>query len=655
MDIIRVLRGASLVAEKMAIRHGPEVLKKIERVAFHAMELAEAIQGFSTEPMQKKDKGNAECNSTKSPPPPTSSPPQSPPPSPTQSPPSPTQQPMYYTPQPLAPTYHIDDVPVSTPKSDSPVASQYSKSTSSNSSSVLPTMDAKNVSSNYKLTEPYAEEHNQELSHNDTVISPPATKPNQDLIGFSKVDESESRIAFSPDKDPSYVGTVMRERSVPSTQLSRMWGFGSLAVRMAGAAAANNVSRIVSGGDASASGISEENAERLAETLCRMRGAALKLGQMLSIQDDAVLPPALRRALERVRRNADYMPRRQLESQLTSELGVDWKKLFSEFQEVPIAAASIGQVHRARLLDGSDVVLKIQYPGVGESIESDLNNLKRLVTMTNLLPSGLFVDQIIKVARDELSEECDYNTEMKSQIRYRALVQADDVLRKVAFVPQVYPELCTNRILTSDYVRGVPIDTTTQLPQTYRNAIARTVLYQTIRELFSWRFMQTDPNYANFLYDHDARSINLIDFGAARSYSKTFVDGYMELVWAAANRDEHTVVEQSKRLGFLTGDESPEMIQAHVDAGMVVGEPFLKDGPFNFDDSNMTKRISQYGSVFMKYRLTPPPTEAYSLHRKLAGAFLLCIKLKANIPCRDLLADVYRSYPFDDNIKFSVS
>ena len=151
--------------------------------------------------------------------------------------------------------------------------------------------------------------------------------------------------------------------------------------------------------------------------------------------------------------------------------------------------------------------------------------------------------------------------------------------------------------------------------------------------------------------------------------NQSFVDGYIRLVWAAANKDPKTLLDVSTELGFLTGtntrptmlhnhlghvvlnigQETPEMISAHVDAGMVVGEPFLSREPFNFADSKLTARIGQYGGIFMKYRLTPPPSEAYSLHRKLAGAFLLCIKLKAIIPCRDLLEEVYQAYPFDEH------
>ena len=176
--------------------------------------------------------------------------------------------------------------------------------------------------------------------------------------------------------------------------------------------------------------------------------------------------------------------------------------------------------------------------------------------------------------------------------------------------------------------------------------IARTILIITIRELFEWRFIQSDPNFGNFLYDDATRTINMIDFGAARNYSKEFVSSYMELVWGAANDDKEKVLKVSKDIGFLTGDETNEMVNAHIKAGLVLGEPFLTNKPFDFANSHLTTRVSKYGETFMKYRLTPPPTEAYSLHRKLAGAFLLCIKLKAVIPCRDILENTYNNYKF---------
>jgi aarF domain-containing kinase len=141
----------------------------------------------------------------------------------------------------------------------------------------------------------------------------------------------------------------------------------------------------------------------------------------------------------------------------------------------------------------------------------------------------------------------------------------------------------------------------------------------------------------------------MIDFGAAREYDKKFVDSYMRLVWAAANRDHETLLKISRETGFLTGDETAEMVDAHLQTGLVLGEPFLSSEPFDFANSNLTARLSRFGQTFLKYRLTPPPTESYSLHRKLAGAFSLCIRLQAKMPCRDILEETFMRYDFSSS------
>ena len=474
----------------------------------------------------------------------------------------------------------------------------------------------------------------------DARRSGPQAEEPKDLIGFSKVKNDDVNEEFKLINSP-HASSIMRERPIPSSQFSRVLGFGSLGARLAFGAARDTVLSAMNSGEAQRRSMSDESAEQLAETLCRMRGAALKLGQMLSVQDEGLLPPALAKALERVKQNADYMPSSQLHNQLKSQLGNDWRSRFMEFDEKPIAAASIGQVHKAVLPNGKAVAVKIQYPGVARSIASDLNNLKLLVTMTNLVPRGLYIDEIMRVASVELAEECDYLKEAAYQKRYRDLIVNDSLLRKHTYVPQILDELTTGNVITSEFVNGVPIDKAHALPANVRNAIARTMLILTMKELFEWRFVQSDPNFANYLYDHPRRMINCIDFGASREYSKEFVDGYIELVWAAANKDRETLLTASRKLGFLTGDEHQDMTSAHVEAALIVGEPFINHEPYDFGNSSLTRKISQYGSTFMKYRLTPPPTEAYSLHRKLAGAFLLCIKLKACIPCRDILESMY--------------
>ncbi|BBG98535.1 ABC transporter 1 [Prunus dulcis] len=371
--------------------------------------------------------------------------------------------------------------------------------------------------------------------------------------------------------------------------------------------------------------------------LCRMRGAALKLGQMLSIQDESLVPAPILAALDIVRQGADVMPRKQLNQVLDAELGPDWSSKLISFDYEPLASASIGQVHRAVTKDGRDVAMKIQYPGVADSIESDIDNVKLLLDYTNLIPKGLYIERAMKVAKEELSRECDYVLEAENQKRFHDFLSNAQGF----YVPFVVDDISSKRVLTTELVSGVPIDKVALLNQETRNYVGTKLLELTLKELFVFRFMQTDPNWSNFLYDEAKKTINLIDFGAARDYPKSFVDDYLRMVLACANDDRGTVIEMSKRLGFLSGTES-EIIR------FCVGLPFSKPGGYDFRSSNITQSISNLGATMLRHRVTPPPDEAYSLHRKLSGAFLACMKLGAVVPCRELLLEVYEHYQFGE-------
>ncbi|OVA10284.1 hypothetical protein BVC80_1175g37 [Macleaya cordata] len=160
--------------------------------------------------------------------------------------------------------------------------------------------------------------------------------------------------------------------------------------------------------------------------------------------------------------------------------------------------------------------------------------------------------------------------------------------------------------------------------------------------------LTTDPNWSNFLYDETTNMINLIDFGAARGYKNSFVDDYLRMVIACANCDRDAVIEMSRMLGFLAGTESEVMLDAHVQAGFIVGLPFSNLGAYDFRSTNIAQSISNLGATILKHRMTPPPDEVYSLHRKLSGAFLACIKLGVFVPCRALLYKVYEKYRFGE-------
>ncbi|CAG8689679.1 11284_t:CDS:2, partial [Acaulospora morrowiae] len=334
--------------------------------------------------------------------------------------------------------------------------------------------------------------------------------------------------------------------------------------------------------------------------------------------------------------SANYMPNWQMENVLMKELGPNWKNNFLNFDPTPMAAASIGQVHSAQLASsGIPVAIKIQYPGVVASIDSDLNNLRMLVRASNLLPKGLYLDNTIKVARRELAWETDYVREAECMERFRDLLKDD----KNFSVPQVVKEYSTKMVLTSERMMGESLAYAVNYNQELKDWIGENILRLCLRELFEFKFMQTDPNWTNFLYNANTQKIELVDFGASRSFDDHFTECYLEILKSAANRDREGCEHYSQKIGFLTGIETETMKNAHVDSIVTLGEPFSV-ATYDFSKQTITNRIRNLIPTMLKYRLTPPPDETYSLHRKLSGSFLLCAKLGAKVRCREIFEDV---------------
>ncbi|KAH0295185.1 ABC1-domain-containing protein, partial [Aureobasidium melanogenum] len=469
-------------------------------------------------------------------------------------------------------------------------------------------------------------------------------KETQELADAMAADVTAASPAAESDK-PS-TPYQLRESAVPSSRFGRLWQYGGLATSMAFGAVGESLRR-VTGGAAAASGsllLSPANMERLVAKLSRMRGAALKLGQMMSFQDSKMLPPAINAVLQRVQDSADYMPPWQRNKQLAANLGADWKNLFSSFEDVPMAAASIGQVHRATLAsNGREVAVKIQYPGVRGSIDSDLNNLSLLLTASRLLPPGLFLDKTIANARLELGWECDYEREAKCGARFATLLEDESATFRV---PQIFPEACGPEVLTAELMHGKGVTKIPDLSQDERDWIGTQVLRLCLRELMEWRFMQTDPNWTNFLYNRgnapSMRRLELLDFGASREYPESFVTPYVQLLIAASTHDRNACRDLSVKLGYLTGAESEAMLTAHVDSILTLAEPFdsgRTSDYYDFKNQTITDRVREKIGLMVRERLAPPPEETYSLHRKLSGAFLLCARLGANVPAKKLFED----------------
>lgn len=436
----------------------------------------------------------------------------------------------------------------------------------------------------------------------------------------------------------------LKESKVPATRLSRIWNYGGLAAGMLGGALSESISRGFGGGsgDSGSVMLSAGNLERLVSRLSRMRGAALKLGQMMSFQDAKMLPAPLQEVLQRVQDGADYMPAWQRDRVLATNLGADWRALFSEFEEKPLAAASIGQVHRATLAsNGAAVAVKIQFPGVADSINSDLDNLGILLTATRMLPRGLYLDKTIANARTELAWECDYEREAACAQRFETLL-ADAGETSAYLVPKVFPEASGKQVLTMSFMGGVGVTKVApNLSQEQRDWIGTQILRLCLLEITQFNFMQTDPNWTNFLYNASTSQLELLDFGASREYPAEFINQYVRLLRAAAHSDIEGVRTLSESLGYLTGHESRAMLDAHTQSVMTLAEPFHRDAPevYDFQDQTITDRVRSFIPIMVRERLAPPPEETYSLHRKLSGAFLLCARLGSRVNCRGMFED----------------
>ena len=426
---------------------------------------------------------------------------------------------------------------------------------------------------------------------------------------------------------------------MPASRIERLARMGWMAGEFAAGGLVEGARRLF-GGEAAAGAsalLSTANAQRLARRLSQLRGAAMKLGQLLSLESADILPPEFAEALAMLRASADSMPSSQVRRVLGREYGAGWEARFRSFDLEPVASASIGQVHAAVAADGRRLALKIQYPGVARSIDSDVDNVGSLLRLTRLLPVDLDVSGIIAEAKRQLRQEADYLQEAQSLRRYQALVADDTSLR----VPGVHDDLTTLRILAMDFAEGEPIESLAQagVPQARRDAAGLTLERLVFRELFEFRFMQTDPNFANYFVEPGSDRIVLLDFGSTRELPAELVQCYARIVRATIVGDREAVRSAAVEIGYLPAEEREDRVRGVVDLIFVICEPFRHRGVYDFGRSTLSARVRDLGLdlAFRRGFLRAPPPETVFLHRKLVGSFLLCARLRARVDVSALI------------------
>ncbi len=431
-----------------------------------------------------------------------------------------------------------------------------------------------------------------------------------------------------------------RKSRVPAGRLSRLWHLGNAATRLAAGGAVEATQRLLGRSEAEHNAfLTLDNARALANRMSRLRGAAMKLGQMLSLEGDSMLPKEFADALAVLRDNADTMPRSQVAEVLGGAYGPEWETRFLSFDFEPIASASIGQVHRATARDGRRLALKIQYPGVARSIDSDVDNLATLFNLSRIMPSGVDSNGLIEEIKRQLHEEVDYERELEKLLEYRQLVS--DVPR--VRVPEGYTDLTAKTVLAMEYIDATPLSRWQETaPQEQRDAVGEQLIDLLLREFFHFGLVQTDPNFSNFFYNQFQKELVLFDFGATRVLSEQYQMTYRQVVRALRSGDQAALQTALLDGGFMDGHMSPTARDLITQMAHISHVVFERPGVYDFGASDLPDRYKRLTPKMLQLRaeLKPPPPPLVFFQRKLSGTFLMCRGLRARIDC-NRLADRY--------------
>lgn len=394
-----------------------------------------------------------------------------------------------------------------------------------------------------------------------------------------------------------------------------------------------------------------EQAQYLVKELGKLKGSVVKIGQMMALYGEHFLPPEITRALHQLNDDTSTLAWSVLEPVVREQLGDKFDDLIVDTE--PLGAASLAQVHRARRKsDGKELVLKIQYPGVAEAIDSDLNLVTQMLKLTKAVPQSAEFEEWLEEVRMMMHREVNYPQERDTTQRFYEWLKDDPRF----IVPTIYPEYCTETLLCMSFERGVSINSpiVLGLPQERRNRIAESALEICVREVFEWGELQTDPNFGNYLVklaekEGEPDQIVLLDFGAVRDFPADILELARNLTHAAFYRDRAEMKKAMTGFRFFDGmpDDTKEgitnlfflAIEPFSDLTDAPAETLNAEGMYCWARSNLHKRAASFAAKSAASRhFAIPPKEVMFLSRKLMGAYTFMTVIDAQIYARKLLA-----------------
>ncbi|HEY0973681.1 MAG TPA: AarF/ABC1/UbiB kinase family protein [Solimonas sp.] len=456
---------------------------------------------------------------------------------------------------------------------------------------------------------------------------------------------------MSQDKDGGAKGSI---RALKTRPLERSIALTRLGVGAGAKIVAHSIANVFRGEiarDSADRDFYRRQAQVLADELGQLKGSVMKAGQMLSLYGQYFLPEEAVEVLSSLQDDTPPVEWRVVAPVLERALGRSRLREL-EVEETPIAAASLGQAHRARRRkDGLELCVKIQYPGVADAIESDLNTLSRLLMMTRLAPKGLDLAPVLNEVREMLHREVDYGSERRFTENFAQRLDGD--ARFV--VPQVLPEYCSDRVLTTSFEQGYHVrdDAVQRLPLARRNALGKAFLELFLTEFFEWGMVQSDPHFGNYRIRPGASAeddrIVLLDFGATRIFGRGFIDNYSDIVRGALAGDTAAIRHGALAIGLMQDHFPQPVFDAFASMCEMVVEPFSDHtrtppallnarGEYRWGESDLPMRASRIAAMnALSVHFRVPPREIVFLHRRLAGVFIMLATLRCEFNGRAAL------------------
>lgn len=373
-------------------------------------------------------------------------------------------------------------------------------------------------------------------------------------------------------------------------------------------------------------------AQDMVKTLSQLKGASMKVGQLLSLDLGDYLPPEIVKVLEQLHHQSTFLDFDKIETVLRNELGDKYSHL-ENLSKKPIAAASIGQVHKAQL-NGKDVVIKVQYPGVADSIPSDMKILEIIMKQANFFQGKRETDlsSFFQEVKDVLVKEADYNNELLMHLLYKEKFRDSPYL-----IPKAYEEYSTGKVLTQEFIDGISFTQWLEKnpPRDVRERMSDLMMKLYLEELFVHGLVQTDPNPGNFLITKDDQ-MALLDFGAAKVYSQEFISGYRSILLHAYAQKKDQVIEEALKLNLMDPREGQDVKDIFLEMMEFLVAPFRQDEHFDFTDKSFFSRSRDLSwEMTRRCKYSPPPKDLLFLHRKLAGVFIFIKKMDVKIRLKD--------------------